>query len=421
MELPVGYTTRHRRTWTCECSTSYQVVRNPMHSTHFLSLFPQLDGVHNEISFTDRDGCWPFEVFPCETLGRREALVAVKRALTLLRTLDWDSETDPQIPALTSLHHIRYAEVSVFVEETIVVIRISFWVSIASIVPISQAICLFLMQSCPSSHLCTQHQIETRLELIPYDSETQSLKDRTSYFDKYSSAGCILGITHIHALPHPGPPDTPDWVLQNVNALSPPFPSVDRTVFDSPLAQPKPMVSDSVNLTWAKVRCVFDYNSNKDREGKEVEEGEMVLITLNYRCKRPGAVNVLNYTKQLVDVGYTSNKVAAMIIRGRIGWPMEEELKKRNAKHREKEVWDAVCDKVVYFATEYQVLYVGLNLSFHVLVNIRNPNKKPEITLLGWHQHFLIKKGIPEDKIREYCHAQIQWLNYSSIAQWPYN
>ncbi|KAJ3858416.1 hypothetical protein EV359DRAFT_87778 [Lentinula novae-zelandiae] len=217
-------------------------------------------------------------------------------------------------------------------------------------------------------------------------------------------AGCILDITHIHALPHPRPPDKP---IKH---------------FDSPLAEPKPTVSISVKLKWAKVARVFDYNSNKDHEGNEVEKGEMVLITLDPTCKRPRAVDVLRYTKQLVDVGRAANGAAAMIIRGRIGWPMEVELKKRNAQHREKEVWDAVCDKVVYFATEYQVLYVGLDLLYHVLVHISvDPTEKPEITLLGWHQHYFIRKGTPEDKIREYCHAQIKWLNYSSIAQWPYS
>ncbi|KAF8824717.1 hypothetical protein HHX47_DHR7000019 [Lentinula edodes] len=236
-------------------------------------------------------------------------------------------------------------------------------------------------------------------------------------------AGCILDITHIYALPHPGRPDQPDWVFLDSNALSPPFPSVDETaVFKSPLAQPKPMVSQYVELGWAKVARVFDYNSNKDHEGNKVEEGEKVLIALDYKCKRARAVDALKYTKQLVDVGRAANGAAAMIIRGRIGWPMEVELKKRKAQHREKEVWDAVCDKVVYFATEYQVLYVGLDLSYHVLVHISgDPTEKPEITLLGWHQRYFITKGTPEDKIREYCHAEIQWLNYSGIAQSPYS
>ncbi|KAJ3927486.1 MAG: hypothetical protein NXY57DRAFT_1025229 [Lentinula lateritia] len=234
-------------------------------------------------------------------------------------------------------------------------------------------------------------------------------------------AGCILDIPHIHALAHPRPPDKPDWAFSDRSALSPPFPSVDKTVFDSPLAEPKPTVSVSVKLGWAKVARVFNYNSNKDHEGNEVEKGEMVLITLVRQCERPRAVDVLRYTKQLVDVGRASNEAAAMIIRGRIGWPMEVELKKRNAQDREEEVWEAVCDKVVYFATEYQVLYVyvncllptrfcfvyppvflhrGLDLLYHVLVHISvDPTEKPEITLLGWHQHYFIRKGTPEDKI----------------------
>lgn len=181
------------------------------------------------------------------------------------------------------------------------------------------------------------------------------------------------------------------------------------------------MVSQYVELGWAKVARVFDYNSNKDHEGNKVEEGEKVLIALDYKCKRARAVDALKYTKQLVDVGRAANGAAAMIIRGRIGWPMEVELKKRKAQHREKEVWDAVCDKVVYFATEYQVLYVyvncllptrfcfvyppvffhrGLDLSYHVLVHISgDPTEKPEITLLRWDRRFFITKGTPEDKI----------------------
>ncbi|KAJ4467700.1 hypothetical protein C8J55DRAFT_226165 [Lentinula edodes] len=191
-------------------------------------------------------------------------------------------------------------------------------------------------------------------------------------------------------------------VLIDPNALSPPFPSVDKTVFDPPLAEPNPAVSDSAKLGWAKVERVSNYNSNKDREGNDVEKGEMVLIQLPRQPGRHLAVDALEYTKQLVDVGRTAGGAAAMIIRGRIGRPMEVELKERKAQHRENEVCDAVCDKVVYFATEYQVLY------------------KPEITLLRWDRRFFITKGTPEDKIREYCHAEIQWQNYSGITQSPY-
>ncbi|KAJ3877626.1 hypothetical protein F5051DRAFT_407973 [Lentinula edodes] len=253
-------------------------------------------------------------------------------------------------------------------------------------------------------------------------------------------AGCILDITHIHALPHPRrsdrpvsnfthfldsthprPPDRPDWVFRDSNALSPPFPSMDKTVFDPPLAEPKPAVSSTVKLGWAEVACVSNYNSNKDREGNDVEKGEMVLIQLPRQPGRHLAVDALEYTKQLVDVGRTAGGDAAMIIRGRIGRRMEVELKERKAQHRENEVCDAVCDKVVYFATEYQVLYVGLDLSYHVLVDISDdPTKKPEITLLRWDRRFFITKGTPEDKIREYCHAEIQWQNYSGITQSPY-
>ncbi|KAJ3784718.1 hypothetical protein GGU10DRAFT_388079 [Lentinula aff. detonsa] len=254
--------------------------------------------------------------------------------------------------------------------------------------------------------------------------------------------GCILTIAH--ALPVLLP--KPDWILENGDSLTPPFPPVDSKVFDPLLAQTVGLnaLGPTLDLGWCRVMNLESY---KDRAGV-VHSYKQKKITLilpatritgsslpsDYSPRLSGPryyhdVNTLKYTNQVVDVGHTKSGRAAMIVYGRSGQPlmMNEIFKKATAVEQsqlEKQVDTMACDEAVRIAKQSQVLYTGFRSADSVLVYIskRAPDTVQSVLLMDWHDSVFVKKDTPEDEMHKYCLAIINYIRYNFAQpppRWP--